>query len=69
MREWLLVNWRPIVRLVAVLAIYLLVKFFPSATLEKETVEAITEICGLGILGLMPGLRKPRREDDPQVAP
>lgn len=64
MKEWLLVNWRPIVRLIAVVALYLLVKFFPAAVLEKETIEAITEIFGLGVLALMPGLRKPRREGD-----
>lgn len=65
-KEWLLVNWRPLVRVVAVLVVYLLVKFYPSATLEKETILAILEITGLGVLGLMPGLRQPRREDDPQ---
>lgn len=65
MNAYLNANWRVFARLLSVMALYLMVKFYPSATLEKETIEAITEVLGLGVLALLPGLRKPRRETDP----
>ncbi len=62
--DWFAVNLRTIARLVAVLLLYVLVKWFPSAAPEKELLEAATEILGLGVLALTPGLRKPKRKDD-----
>jgi len=64
MKEWLLVNWRTFARLLAVVVLYALAKWFPGLEQERETVVAITEVLGLGVLGLTPGLRAAKREDD-----
>lgn len=64
MKDWLSVNGKTIMRLVGVLALYVAVKWFPLATKEQELIEAMTEILGLGVLALTPGLRKTRRSGD-----
>jgi hypothetical protein len=64
MKAWLLVNWKPIARVIAVIAMYVLAKWFPLAVKEREAIETIIEVVGLGVVGLLPGLRMARRETD-----
>ncbi len=69
MKEFLSVNMRTIARVVAAIAGYAIIRWFPGHIPERELLIAVTEILGLGILGLMPGLRAPRRSDDEQAPP
>jgi len=64
MIEWLKVNWRPLVRCVAILALWVLVRWFPGLGAERETLLAITEALGLGVGALTAGLRATHRSDD-----
>lgn len=65
MKEWLLVNWKTLARLLAVLVMYIMAKWFPLAMKEREAIETMIEVLGLGVVGLLPGLRRTKREDDP----
>lgn len=67
MNDWVRVNWKPITSILSLGALYALAKWFPGLEQERELVEAFTEVLGLGLIALVPGLRKTRRVDDPRT--
>ncbi len=66
MKDFFAANGRTIARVSAVIVLYVFAKFFPLADKEREAIETLTEVLGLAVLGLMPGLRLAKRKDDPQ---
>ncbi len=61
---WLRVNWRPIVSVFSLSAMYIMAKFWPGLREERELIEAFTEILGLGLIALVPSLRATKRSTD-----
>jgi hypothetical protein len=67
MKDWLKINWRTVAAISCVSGLYVLAKFFPGLEQERELLVAITEILGLGLIGLVPSFAKPQPK--PQEPP
>lgn len=58
MIDWLKANARPIGAIAGMLTLYVLAKWFPMAKDERELLVGVTEVLGLGLIGLVPGFTK-----------
>lgn len=63
MKDWLLANWKPMASVAFLVAVWFFVRKFPLTPDEREDMQVILLISGVGAAAL-PGFRAARREDD-----
>lgn len=47
-------------------ALYVIAKWFPEASLERQYLDGVGQILGIPMIALVPGVRKKRRRGDVQ---
>jgi hypothetical protein len=64
-KDWIAHNWKPIATVAFIVAAYVFVQKYPMTPQQHDVF--VTILLASGVAGTFgPGLRAPRREDDPK---